>query len=288
MIALVMLFNVGQWLFAPYLIRSLYGIRRVRREDAPEFYGTVEKLSARSGIKMPRIGLSRIQIPNAFAFGSPIAGNHLAITQGLIDTLEKEEVEAVLGHELGHIKHRDVQIMMMSSLLPSLFYLIGRWMMFSSYYGGYNREKRGSGGAVLIGSASMLMYFVLSLLTLHLSRLREYFADAHSASVVEEGSRKLSEGLAKITSKTSRIRKLGNRETFSLNGFKSLFISDPDTSEYDSAQISQLDYGVSDQMLVEQLIDRRISVGEKLIEVFSSHPNITKRLLALKELQRQS
>jgi heat shock protein HtpX len=165
---------------------------------------------------------------------------------------------------------------------------MGRWLMFSTYYGGYNRERRGSGGAVLLGSASMLIYFVLSLLTLHLSRLREYFADAHSASIIEEGSRKLSEGLAKITSKTSIIRRQGNREMSSLNGFKSLFISDPDTSEYDAAQISKFDYGMSDQSLVESLIDRKISFGERLIEIFSSHPNITKRLIALKELERLS
>lgn len=248
----------------------------------------VERLAAESGIKKPRLGIANIPIPNAFAYGSPIAGTRVAVTQGLLDNLEEEEVEAVLGHELGHLKHRDVQIMMLVSFLPSLFYIIGRSIMLSAYFGGYSggRDRRGGNGglAILIGAACMLMYFVLTLFTLGLSRLREYYADSHSASVMGDGPRKLSEGLTKIVSKTGRMRLRRQQKEFAIIGFKSLFISDPDTAEEDETQIAQYAPKLSDQALVEQLLRRKVTEAERIAELFSTHPNITKRLKALQRL----
>ncbi|MDH5769689.1 MAG: zinc metalloprotease HtpX [Candidatus Bathyarchaeota archaeon] len=279
LVMLVGFFNIIQWLFAPYLINRLYRVREVKQEESPKLYRIVERLSAKSGVKKPKLGISNIPIPNAFAYGSPIAGNHVAITQGLLDTLEMEEVEAVLGHEFGHLKHRDVQIMMLVSFLPSLFYLLGRSAMFSAYFG---RRRREGGGTYLIGAASMFMYFVLLLFTMGLSRLREYYADRHSASIIEDGSRRLSEGLAKIVSKTGRMRMNRQREAFTFNSFKALFISDPDAAEGDSAQIARYAPEMSDQELVKRLLRRRITGASRLMELFSTHPNITKRLKALR------
>jgi len=174
----VVLFNLAQWLLAPYLIDAMYRVREVSRSDDPELYGMVERLSEKSGMKMPRVMLANMPVPNAFAYGSPIAGTRVAVTTELRKTLESEEVEAVIGHELGHLKHRDVQVMMVVSLLPALFYWIGYSMLLSAGYG--RREDRG-GGAALIGIASIAIYWILTLFTLYLSRLREYFADRHSA-----------------------------------------------------------------------------------------------------------
>ncbi len=286
LVVFVAIFNIVQWLLAPYMINALYRVKHIKQEESPELYSAVERLANKSGIKKPKIGIANIRIPNAFAYGSPIAGNHVAVTQGLLDTLDGEEVEAVLGHELGHLKHKDVQIMMLVSFLPALFYIIGRSIMFSAYFGGGRRDREGgSGAAILIGMASMLMYFVLTLFTLGLSRLREYYADRHSASVVEEGPRKLSEGLVKIVSKTGRMKASRQKEAFAFNGFKSLFISDPDRAEGDSAQIRQIAPSLSDQALVERQLRRRVTSGDRLIELFSSHPNITKRLRALQALE---
>jgi len=142
LIVFVAFFNILQWLFAPHLINALYKVKEVKRGDSPGLYRMVERLSNESGIKMPTLGIANIPIPNAFAYGSPISGSRVAVTKGLLDTLENEEVEAVLGHELGHLKHRDVQVMMLVSFLPSLFYLIGRSAMFSAYYGRGRRERR--------------------------------------------------------------------------------------------------------------------------------------------------
>ncbi|MFQ6075925.1 MAG: zinc metalloprotease HtpX [Candidatus Bathyarchaeia archaeon] len=284
--ALVALFNIVQWLFAPHLINAIYRVKEVKPTDFPKLQAIIDQLSRKSGIKKPKLGIASIPIPNAFAYGSQLTGNHVAITQGLLDTLEEEEVEAVLGHELGHLKHRDVQIMMLISFLPSLLYLIGRSALYSAYFGGYyGRNKRGGSGlAVLIGMASMAVYFVLLLFVLGLSRLREYYADRHSVSIVEDGPRKLSEGLAKIVSKTGRMRMHHQKEAFTFSSFKTLFISDPDRAERDVAEIAQYTSISSDQGLVERLLKRRVTTADRIMELLSTHPNITKRLKALQAL----
>jgi len=141
--------------------------------------------------------LSQIQLPNAFAYGSPISGSRVAVTEGLLKNLDDGEVEAVIGHELGHLKHRDVQVMMVVSFLPALFYYIGYSLMLSGVFGGGGRKNEG-GNSALFGIAFMAFSWILTLFTLYLSRLREYYADRHSAQIVENGAQKLSTGLITI------------------------------------------------------------------------------------------
>ena len=281
LILFVVLFNIAQWLFAPYLIDMMYRVRNVSRSENPKLYGMVEKLSAKSGIKMPRVMLAKIPIPNAFAYGSPIAGTRVAVTTGLLKTLEDEEVEAVIGHELGHLKHRDVQVMMFVSILPAIFYFIGYSMLLSSMFG--RRDERGGGGAAIIGMASMLLYWVLTMFTLYLSRLREYYADRHSATTIEEGPRKLSEGLAKIQHSTGRMKRI-RRGASGFSSLKTLFIADPDHAEADTMAIAQARAPMTDQRLVEEVLKREVTTPDRVAELFSTHPNIVKRLRALQEL----
>ncbi len=277
---IIVVFNVVQWLLAPYLIDAMYRVKEVSKLDNPELYEIVENLSRKSGIQTPKVMLAQIPVPNAFAYGSPLAGSRVAVTTGLMKTLEVEEVEAVIGHELGHLKHRDVQVMMFVSVLPALFYYIGFSMLLSSYYRG--REERG-GGAVIIGAASMLLYWVLTIFTLYLSRLREYYADLHSATTLEEGSRKLSEALAKIQYSTGRIKRI-HRNATGFSSLKALFIADPDHAEEDTKAIAQSGVFMSDRRLVEEILRREVSTIDRIAELFSTHPNIVKRLKALQEL----
>jgi heat shock protein HtpX len=129
---LMAVFNLAQWLLAPKLINAIYKTRRLTPKENPRLNQIVEELSRKSDIKTPKLMLANLPIPNAFAYGSPLTGNHVAITRGLLDNLNTGEVEAVIGHELGHIKHRDVQVMMFISFLPSLFYIIARSTYSSS------------------------------------------------------------------------------------------------------------------------------------------------------------
>jgi len=278
----VVLFNIAQWLLAPYLIDAMYRVKEAKPSEHPELHSMVERLSQKSGIQKPRVMIANIPVPNAFAYSSPIAGSRVAVTSQLLNTLDEGEVEAVLGHELGHLKHRDVQTMMFVSILPALFYYIGFSMLLSSWYG--RRSERDSGSAAaLIGVVSMAIYWVLTMFTLYLSRLREYFADRHSASVVDEGSCKLSEALAKIQASTGRMKRM-NRQAGSFSSFKALFISDPDRAETDAVSIAQARGYTSDQRLVEEVLRREVTAADRLMELFSTHPNIVKRLRALQEL----
>jgi len=276
---LVVIFNIIQWLLSPYIIDAIYRTRELPESENPKLHELVEKLSMKSGIKKPKLMISQIPIPNAFAYGSPIAGNRVAVTSGLLKALETEEVEAVIGHELGHLKHRDVQIMMFVSLLPALLYYIGYSLLLSSMF--RSRREEG-GGSALLGIGFMLFSWVLNLFILYLSRLREYYADSHSAQIVEDGPRKLSEALAKIVHTTKNMKEV-RKQTQNLNAFKALFIADPDRADADSVAITTAAFS-SDQKLVQEVLSQKITALDKIIEIFSSHPNIVKRLKALQEL----
>jgi heat shock protein HtpX len=280
---LVVTFNIAQWLFAPYLVGAIYRVREMKADENPQLHQMVSSLSQKSGIKPPKLMLSKMALPNAFAYGSPLSGSRVAVTQGLLSNLNDGEVEAVLGHELGHLKHRDVQIMMVVSFLPALCYYIGYSLMLSGMFGGGQNSRNNNGNGAIIGIAFIAFSWILNLFTLQVSRLREYYADRHSVSVVDNGAEKLSAGLAKIvhaSAKTVRTPK-EQQQAKNLNGFKSLFIADPETAQSDWAALQ------NNQQLVDDLINKKVTFGDKLIESLSTHPNIVKRLRALRELQTQ-
>jgi len=283
---IVIIFNLAQWLLAPKMINALYKVREVSRSGNPNLYDMVERLSQKVGMKMPKVMIANIPIPNAFAYGSPLSGSHVAVTSGLLRELEDEEVEAVVGHELGHLKHRDVQVMMFASVLPAIFYFIGYSLMLSGMFGGYG-GRRNAGGAVLIGFACMAIYWVLTLFVLGLSRQREYYADRRSVMNVEDGGRKLSEALAKIVASSSKMRLHRQRQEIGmgrLDCFKTLFIEDPDRAAKDEVEISRARAYRTDQQLVNEILSRKVTLSDKLVELFSTHPSIVKRLRALQKL----
>jgi heat shock protein HtpX len=203
------------------------------------------------------------------------------VTGELLKTLDGGEVEAVVGHEVGHLKHRDVQTMMFVSMLPAVAYYIGYSLMMSSMF---NRQQKDSNGGAMLGIAFMAFSWVLNIFILYFSRLREYYADRHSASVVDHGSSKLSTGLAKIV-KTSKSLNKAKPETKTLGAFKALFITDPDRAKLDSAEMSRAAAG-DKQKLVQEILSRKLTTADRILEVFSTHPNIIKRLKALQELDQ--
>jgi heat shock protein HtpX len=276
---IVVAFNILQWLVAPYMVDAIYKVRALPESENPQLHQVVSSISQKSGITKPKLMLAQIPLPNAFAYGSPLAGNRIAVTQGLLKSLDEGEVEAVIGHELGHLKHRDMQVMMAVSFLPALLTYVGYSLMWSSMYQG-NRKNEG-GYSTLMGIAFMAFAWVLNMFILYLSRLREYYADRHSAGVVDSGAQKLSTGLAKIVNTTKRISR-PEQQKQNL-AFKSLFISDPERATSDSVAISAMQAkGSSD--LVQEILSKEPTFADKLIEVFSTHPNIVKRLRALQEL----
>jgi heat shock protein HtpX len=279
---LVGAFSVVQWLISPYIIDALYHVRAMSATEQPQLHEAIDDLSKKSNISKPRLMLAQIPIPNAFAYGSPIAGTRIAVTDGLLKTLDQGEVEAVVGHELGHLRHRDVQVMMFVSLLPAVAYYIGYSLMLSGMFGG-NQKNQGSGA--MLGIVFMAFSWIMNLFILYFSRLREYYADRHSASIVDGGSQKLSTGLAKIVSATKNMGRMGRtrQQTKNLNAFKALFITDPDRANVDSAELSTMSVAGS-QKLVQEILSKKLTTADRILEIFSTHPNIVKRLKALQEL----
>ncbi|MCX6648266.1 MAG: zinc metalloprotease HtpX [Candidatus Bathyarchaeota archaeon] len=280
LIATVAIFNIAQWLLAPYLVNFMYGVRKADPAERPELHTMLQGISQRSGIKTPQLMISKLTIPNAFAYGSPLTGNMVAVTDGLLTTLDTDEVEAVIAHETGHLKHRDMQIMMVVSFLPSLFYILARSLLYSSWFGGNNKKNNGSSLA-LVGGLSMIIYFTLTLLNLALSRQREYYADKHAAETIPDGAHKLSTGLAKISSRTWTQQRRG--EKIAESGFKSLFIADPDRAGIDVAELQAAKTGELDSQLVDEILNRHVTGFDSFTELFSTHPNIVKRLQALQQ-----
>ena len=276
---LVVTINIVQWLIAPYMVDAIYRVRALPENEKPQLHQAVSDLSQKSGIKKPKLMLSQIPLPNAFAYGSPLTGNRVAVTQGLLKDLDEGEVEAVIGHELGHLKHKDVQVMMAISFLPALCMYIGYSLMWSNMGQG-NRKNQG-GDSALIGIVFMAFAWVLNMFTLYLSRLREYFADRHSAGVVDNGAQKLSMGLAKIVNSTKSLRR-PQQQKQNL-AFKSLFISDPERATTDAEAINAMQAGGKSN-LVQEILSQKLTTEAKIAEVFSTHPNIIKRLRALQEL----
>jgi heat shock protein HtpX len=280
---LVVVLNVGQWLLSPYLVGAIYRVKEMKTEENPKLHQMIAELSKKSGISTPKLMLSKMPMPNAFAYGSPLSGSRVAVTEGLIKHLDDGEVEAVIGHELGHLKHRDVQVMMVVSFLPALFYYIGYSMMLSGMFGGSRRDNGGGGNNAVIGIAFMAFSWILTLFTLYLSRIREYYADRHSVSVVENGAEKLSTGLVTIVEESKRNGKLTREQAKNNSAFKALFISDPDRANLDSAELHANNF-TSKRDLLKQTLSKQVTGTDTFAEIFSTHPNIIKRLRALQEL----
>jgi len=281
-IGLVVALNLFEWMIAPYFIDAIYHVRPLSENEYPWLHEIVERLARRMGIKKPRLMLAQINVPNAFAYGSPITGPRVAVTKGLIENLDREEIEAVIGHELGHLKHHDVGVMMFLSLIPSMFFLIARYAMFATFLGGDSRDRGGGIAAlVIVALVSYLVYFVLILLLLRHSRLREYFADYESAVNVPLGARKLAAALARISVVTSNLGKRVEREMARAAAFKALLIADPE--EYRVGIFGRSYSWEQDYQLALRIASER----KKSFSWFSTHPPLHERLRRLIELDRE-
>ena len=282
--AFAVVFNIAQWLLSPYLVGLIYKVKEMPQNENLQLHQMVSDLSRKSGISKPKLMLSQIHLPNAFAYGSPLTGSRVAVTQGLLQHLDDGEVEAVLGHELGHLKHRDVQVMMVVSFLPALFYYIGYSLMLSGMFGEGGQRKNEGGNNALIGIAFMAFSWVLTLFTFYLSRLREYHADRHSAAIVENGAEKLSTGLVTIVEESKHPTKQKEQQKRN-SPFKALFITDHERATADAAEL-HANRITSKQDLLKETLSKQPTSVDKFAEIFSTHPNIIKRLRALQEISQ--
>lgn len=238
------------WFLAPAIINFAY---RCRHDTGLQ--KIVDSIAAKAGMKPPKAYVADMPIPNAFAYSSPIMGRYVAVTTGLLKTIKsRDELEAVIGHELGHHRHRDNVVIMLFGLIPSTIYFLGRFLLFmglTSRYsdGGERRRSEASLMFILLGVVAIVVSILLQIAVLALSRLREYYADAHGAKVTSPFSM-----IKALKSLDQFYRATGAKKLIAESKLKPLFI-----------------YALADAFI-------------SLEEIFSTHPPIRKRVLFLESL----
>ena len=276
-VSLVMMFI--QYMIGPKIVEWTMQVKYVKKEEYPQLYQMVESLATRAKIPMPRIGIARVNLPNAFAFGRGMRDGRVCVTEGILKLLDDDELKAVLAHELSHLKNRDVLTITLLSVIPMIMYRLAWSFLFS----GRRRDGRG-GNTILIGLAAFLFYFVTNLLVLYASRIREYFADRGAVLLGSKPS-SLASSLYKLAYGSARIDKESLKE---VEGIKAFFVNDPSKALSDIRELSQLDLdksGTLDALELEQLRGKKIRLGfaDKAMELLSTHPNMLKRIKKLSE-----
>lgn len=274
-IASVMLFI--QYMIGPKMVEWSMGVKYVNESEAPALHRMVAELARSAGIPKPKVGVARIPIPNAFAFGRWASDGRVCVTEGIMNLLEEKELRAVLAHEISHLKHRDVAVITMISVIPMICWYIAWNFMFS---GGRDR-----GNNVLIGIAAFVLYMITNLLVLYVSRIREYYAD-EGAVKLGNSPHYLASALYKLVYGSARVSKDTLKQ---VEGMKAFFASDPSRAGYELRELSQIDLdrsGTIDSNELMMLRTRpvRISNADKFMEMLSTHPNMLRRIQRLSTL----
>lgn len=274
LLAIVLL--IIQWYFSPKIIWWTTNMRLLERNEYPWLWREVERICKETKTPMPKLALVRSGSPNAFVFGRTPSSAVLAVTQGLLNTLTKDEIKAVVAHEVGHINHKDMIVMTVVAAIPVIAYFVARFLIFAP-----RKRERESGAAVLVGLCAFLVYFISNLLVLFLSRLREYYADRFSG--IHTKPSLLARALAKITYGLSFSKE---RENSAVRAF---YIADPLTA---TREVSQLKDEFSDFKLGEEEVKRAMEWERKnplikFLEIFQTHPLTWKRIRNLMELERE-
>jgi len=188
MFALVLaaVMNLGSYFFSDKIALASSGAQPISREDGPRIYQIVERLAAKANIPVPRIYFIPTDSPNAFATGRNPSHASVAVTRGILDICDDEEIEGVLAHELGHVKNRDILTSAVVATLAGAITLIGRMLWYAELFGGFGGGGRGNdrrGGALSALAMMILAPLAATLIQLAISRSREYEADATGARI---------------------------------------------------------------------------------------------------------
>jgi heat shock protein HtpX len=284
--ALLALVVVGiQFLIGPKIVELTMRIRYVSESEQPELHRMVSELAMKAGIPKPRVGISEIPIPNAFAFGTSKRTARVCVTRGLMEMLRRDELEAVLGHELSHIKHRDMAVITALSVIPMICYFIYVSFFWSGIFGGSRgRDREGALPMMAIALIAFLVYFISNLIVLYASRIREYYADAGSAELTRK-PHALASALYRMIYGNARVRPDTIRKE--MGSMRAFFATDPVTARGDLKDLSAADLdknGSIDAYELKLFAERaKASRADRLMELFSTHPNAVSRVKRLGE-----
>ena len=191
---LILVFSLVMMLFQYYgsdrIVLMTTGAKEVSPQEEPRLHATIERLAAMADMPKPgKVAIMETHVPNAFATGRNPKNAVIAVTRGLLARLDEREQEAVLAHELIHIKNRDVMVLTWASLIVIMAGYLMQMLFWMSLFGGFggNRDRQGGGQAAMVMMAvyvgTILVYFISQLLILALSRYREYAADRGGAMI---------------------------------------------------------------------------------------------------------
>lgn len=209
------------------MLMSIANAKEVTKKDEPYLYHTVEGLAIAAGIPTPKAYVIEDPAPNAFATGRNPKNSAIAVTRGLLNKLNRQELEGVIAHEMSHIKNYDIRTMMIASVMVGLIMLLSDFLLRTFLFGGSNRGDSKGGGQllfILIGLAlAILSPLIGKLIQLAISRKNEYAADARGATLT-----RYPEGLASALEKISKDKnELKNQN----NAMKHLYINNPKTKK---------------------------------------------------------
>ncbi|WP_435348230.1 zinc metalloprotease HtpX [Haloarchaeobius sp. HRN-SO-5] len=207
------LFAGAQWYFSDSLTLWSMGAREVDESEYPELHGMVRRLSQQADVPVPKVAVVDSRVPNAFATGRTQKHSAVCVTTGLMNTLNREELEGVIAHELSHVKNRDVMVMTVASFLSTIAFLIFR---FGFWFGG-GRDRNNGGILVAIG-VSLLVWILSYLLIRALSRYREFAADRGAATITGQPSA-LASALMKISGRMESVPTEDMRDQAEMNAF---------------------------------------------------------------------
>jgi len=229
--------NFGSYWFSDKLVLRMYRAQEVGPGD--RLYSIVERLSRQAGLPMPRVYIIPDASPNAFATGRNPEHAAVAATQGILQVLSDAELEGVIGHELTHVKHRDILISSVAATIAAAIMMFGRMAMYAGMFGGFggrdDGRDRGSNPIALL-AMMLLAPLAAALIQMAISRSREYSADKGGAQIAGNPYG-LVEALKKIDAMSKRVPLDANPATahmfiiqpFSAGGLASLFSSHPPT-----------------------------------------------------------
>ncbi|MFP4194412.1 MAG: zinc metalloprotease HtpX [Desulfobacterales bacterium] len=240
--------NFFSYWYSDKIVLKMYKAREVERKDAPELYEIMEELCSRAGLPMPRLCILPQEAPNAFATGRNPAHAVVAVTQGLLRYMNRDELSGVLAHELSHVKNRDILIGSIAATLAGAIMLIASFARWAAIFGGFSRDEGEGGGIFALLATAIIAPIAAVLIQAAVSRSREYLADGTSAEITQnpEG---LASALEKLDTYSKRIPMQADPST------AHMFIANP----------------VS---------------GRSLTQMFSTHPPIADRVARLRKTEK--
>ncbi len=240
--------NFFAYFFSHKIVLSMYGAQEVSESEAPELYSIVRKLSQKAGLPMPKVYIIQSDQPNAFATGRSPKHGVVAVTTGIMRILSREELEGVIGHELAHIKHRDILISTIAATIAGAISYLAQMAQLAMIFGGRSYDDEG-GNPIVALFMMILAPIIAMIIQLAISRAREFAADKDGATIAGNPLY-LSNALKKLHYASQSIPMNANPAT------AHMFIVNPLS-------------------------------GKTLMKLFSTHPPIEERIERLEAMERR-